>query len=393
MSESAQQPPFDVNPPLLALFQGHGVEAVAEGEWVTFPGRAHRACAVIVKETPHKASLSVQLDVRFEVAPGRTVVESFAGVGVTREEAVKDAIRNFTMNSFHVLLAAFLVPGDDEQVGREEWTVGGRPSRVTVGNVGIRGRPPVSGAAVVAWYHVFEERIKEKQLRPGTHWVRLYYGQMDNKPLACEVLLDNRVWDEVQSEMVAYDWPCGEAFYSVRVFLVLEVGTDGTVTPETAVQWFAEMIAEREAFTEEEAYTLLTEAGVPPALADRTYKFTQVAWGRVFLDGLGVQFSPEYVCFNAAGEVIESGALADEPSFAAATRLGELYRTAPGFLRLALTSAGVHAINSALNKGSKPEDLATAPAFLFLEAPTDAGMANAQKAINQYVAAIPRRPK
>src|SRR5262249_23804823 len=152
------------------------VEAVAEGEWISFPGRSMRACASIVRETPQRSWLSVQLDVRLEVAPGRTIVESFAGLGETRDKAVGDALHNFIANSFHVLLAAFFRP-NDPQVTEEEWNVSGRTIRATIGNVGIRGKPPVQGKQLTAWYEPFKEKLTQRQLPPRTHWVRLYYGQ------------------------------------------------------------------------------------------------------------------------------------------------------------------------------------------------------------------------
>src|SRR5262249_55783631 len=159
--------------------------------------------------------MSVQLDVRFEVAPGQTVIESFAGVGQTREQALADALQNFAANSFHVILAAFL-ERDDAQVSKEEWSMGGRKRSVTVGNVGIRGKPPVQGAQLVGWFKLFEEKLKSEQLAPGTHWVRLYYAQLRGKAIACEVLLDNEMWEEMQADMAAIDWPAGQDFYSVR---------------------------------------------------------------------------------------------------------------------------------------------------------------------------------
>ena len=376
-----------VNASLLDLFRAHGVEAAPEGEWVAFRDPKMRVNASIVREMQQPAGTSVQLDVRFEIAPWHTVIESFVGLGETRDKAVADALHNFVANSFHVLLAAFLRPGDD-QVSQEEWAVGGRPCRVTIGNVGVRGKPPVQGEQLVGWFKRFEEKLREKHLPPGTHWVRLYYAQRRGQAVACEVLLDNEVWEEVRSEMAALDWPAGEEFYSVRTFLVIQVKNGGPVTPEDAVTRLAEIVAARQEFTEDEVYAALADAGVADAFADRAYKFTQTAWGRAFLAGLGVQFSPEYVCFNASGEVIESGRLADEPCFAAASRLAQRYAGTPGFKRLALTSADADVINNALHEGSKPEDLVTAPAFLFLEAPTPAGMENARRVIAQYTAAL-----
>jgi hypothetical protein len=230
----AKQPPMSqANEFLLELFRAHGVEAASQDGSVTFPNHDMRASASIAGETKQQVGMSVQLDVRLEIAPGRTIIESLVGWGDTREKAVADALHNFTVSSFHVLLAAFF-RSDDQQVSREEWVVGGRASRVTIGNVAVRGTPPVQGDRLFGWFKYFEEKLKEKRLRPGTHWVRLYYGQMQGKMLAFEVLLNNDVWEDITSEMKAVDWPSGEAFYSVRVFLVIDIKNGGSASPEDA---------------------------------------------------------------------------------------------------------------------------------------------------------------
>jgi hypothetical protein len=215
----------------------------------------------------------------------------------------------------------------------------------------------------------------------------LYYGQMHGKAVACEVLLDNGVWEEMQAEMAAAAWPAGEEFYSVRLFLVLRVQPGGPVGPETAVAWLADVIAGRDDFTEDDLYAALAEAGVPDSVADRAFKFTQTAWGRAFLDGLGVQFPADYLCFNGAGEVAESGLLADEPYYVAAAALARRYAGSPGFTKFAHMSADVAAINDALHAGSKPEDLAGGPAAFFTEPVTRAGMDKVQRLLAQRAAA------
>ncbi|HZO89803.1 MAG TPA: DUF6348 family protein [Chthonomonadaceae bacterium] len=195
-----------------------------------FPQHHTRANASIVRELRQQAAISVQLDVRFEIAPGRTIIESFSGVGETREKAVSDAFDNFALNSFHVLLAAFLDPNDDH-VSEEEWIIGGEKRRVTLGNIGVRGKPPVSGEQLGGWFEPFEQKIKEKSLGPETYWMRLYYGQRQGKTMACEVLLDNTVWEEMQTAIAALDWPPGEEFYSVRLFLVIHGQNGDALTP------------------------------------------------------------------------------------------------------------------------------------------------------------------
>jgi len=217
----AQSSLSDENAFLLELFRNHGIDAAPVDDWIVFRDRNMKANAAVVREMKQRVGASVQLDVRIEIEPGRTLIESFAGVGESKDRAVANAQHNFVVNSFHVILAAFFRP-ENEQVTREEWMIGGQKKLVTIGNIGMRGELPVQGEQAVAWFRQFEERLKAKRLAPKTHWVRLYYGQMQREAIACEVLLDNEPWGEMRSEMAAIDWPLSETFYSVRVFLVIQ---------------------------------------------------------------------------------------------------------------------------------------------------------------------------
>jgi hypothetical protein len=154
------------------------------------------------------------------------------------------------------------------------------------------------------------------------------------------------------------------------------------VAPDAAVARLADIIAARTDFTEDDLYAAMADSGVPDAVADRAYKFTQIAWGRVFLDGLGVNFGADYLCFNGEGDVIESGRLDDEPYFTAAMRLAPQYARSPGFPKFAVMSADVAVVNDALRAGSKPENLVTGPAALFLEAATPAGIDKARQILS-----------
>ncbi|HEY2784503.1 MAG TPA: hypothetical protein VGJ05_05955 [Fimbriiglobus sp.] len=158
------------------------------------------------------------------------------------------------------------------------------------------------------------------------------------------------------------------------------------MAPETAVALLGEFIAARLEFTEDELRGAMADAGIPDPVADRAYQFTQIAWGRVFLDGLGLQFSSDYLCFNGAGDVIESGLLTAQPYFAAAIALAPKYARSPGFPKFALMSADVNAVNSALHAGSKPENLVMGPSALFMEVTTPSGIEKAQQYLSKHVA-------
>ena len=153
------------------------------------------------------------------------------------------------------------------------------------------------------------------------------------------------------------------------------------MTPEATIARLAEIIATRADLDEDDIYAAMDEAGVPGPDADRAYKFAQIAWGRVFLDGLGVCFSPDYLCLDGAGEVIESGKLRDQPYYAAAMAAAPAAARSAGFALFALTSSEAHAVNAALNAGSSPENLDAGPPALFMEAPTPAGIEKARRIV------------
>ena len=157
------------------------------------------------------------------------------------------------------------------------------------------------------------------------------------------------------------------------------------MTPEEAVIRLGDLVTADHEISEDEIYRQLADAGMSDAMADRSYKFTQIAWGRVFLDGMGIDFSDDYLWLNADGTLAESGRLSEEPFYTAAMRLANQYALTPAFARLAMTSADVHAINDALNAGSDPKDLVTGPTCLFIDAPTDEGMEKARRTLMEYL--------
>ena len=78
------------------------------------------------------------------------------------------------------------------------------------------------------------------------------------------------------------------------------------MSPDHAVNKLAEIVAARDEFSEDEIYEAMSAAGIPEAVALRAYRFTQTAWAHALLAELGVRLSPDYLCFNASGEVTET---------------------------------------------------------------------------------------
>ena len=159
--------------------------------------------------------------------------------------------------------------------------------------------------------------------------------------------------------------------------------------PSDAVADLAAVLLASPEASVEEIYDALTRRGLTQDIADRTFKFTQIAWGRRFLEGF--KFEDLYFCLDAEGRVIEEGRLTEEPYFQAAFRLADEYIHTPAFTPLALASADVQAINEALKAGSKPENLMSTASFVFLAMPTPEGVRAAQAVMDAYMEGFRKR--
>jgi hypothetical protein len=156
-------------------------------------------------------------------------------------------------------------------------------------------------------------------------------------------------------------------------------------TPALVVERLAEIVITGGKSSDSEIYEAMSQLGIPDPIGDRAYKFTQIAWGRVFLSGKGITFSPKYFCFNQAGFVMESGLLGKQPFFIAAMNLAEKYCQSKEFALFAITSADVGVVNDALHQNCRIDTLELLPPFLFLESPTPEGMERAQRFIAEKI--------
>lgn len=167
---------------------------------------------------------SCQLDFVMRLPDGRTLIESFGGFGKTPDALARDAVENFTRSSFHVLFRGILLPGSDDQVDVETWTIGGVDYHVTLGPVVHRGQPP-EGAQPMSWTPPFEAAVKQLSLPNDLCWLRFYYAHAKGEMLGMEVLLNNEHWEPVERAMAAFDWPKVSGFYGIRAFFVLRAAT------------------------------------------------------------------------------------------------------------------------------------------------------------------------
>lgn len=210
---------------LEATLQHHGVRTARSGSRLLLPDHGCHFETKVAASVPREQGHMIRLDVTMTFADGRFIQESFAGLGSDVTGAQRDAFDNFLRSSFHVLLRAFLVPEDDEQVTIEEWQIDGQRYVAIIGGIVARGSQPAANVPF-AWFRDLEAAIKANGPLQPTNWIRFYYAHMSSSSTAVEVLLNNEPWPAVAEAMANVDWPKSGPFYSVRLFLVLSAVND-----------------------------------------------------------------------------------------------------------------------------------------------------------------------
>jgi hypothetical protein len=212
---TAENPTTDF---LLKLFQGHGVECAVENGWVV-PNWELPALRAHWYPLPSR-----RLDVQVLIEDKLVIEECFAGVG-EGDAARYDALASFTINSFHVLLAALWGKNDPDQVTTEEWMVGGKRYTAYLGNFGTRGSEGVTACIPPDLFAAIKAAIRREPLIGDIHWFRLFVGNVAHA-LTFEALRDNEVWDEGVRCLRGRTWEPSPGYYSVRLFAVLRAADE-----------------------------------------------------------------------------------------------------------------------------------------------------------------------
>ncbi|MCB9882187.1 MAG: hypothetical protein H6834_10375 [Planctomycetes bacterium] len=198
------------------LFGSHGLRTRVENDWI-LPERSEAPLRTLW--FPSESGRGGQLDVHVALGDERTIVESFGGVGAG-EAGERDALQNFMINSFHVLMSALWSRGVEEQVQAERWTIGEVEFRVLIGNLGVRSAGEVALDLPKELFETVEAAIRRETFDECVHWVRTFTGVFDERCIF-EALVDNEEWPAGCDALASLTWPRPGVFYSVRNFLML----------------------------------------------------------------------------------------------------------------------------------------------------------------------------
>lgn len=199
---------------LADLFAAHGLPAILENEWVV-PDSGLPAIRAIWHPGEHNGRLDVQILVGKDIV----IEECFAGIG-PGDKGLSDALASFTVNSFHVLLAALWNVYDPEQVVKERWTINGRSFEALIGNFGTRQSGGYDAPIPSALFDLIAATIKHEKLTGPLHWFRFFFCNLAGE-CSYEALQDNATWDEGLHCLRTAPWVRHDGYYSIRLFVIV----------------------------------------------------------------------------------------------------------------------------------------------------------------------------
>jgi hypothetical protein len=207
---------------LRAAFEEHGIDCERRAGLIQATDGLTVEPRVFPREDV-RGTAQVQVDFAIESPrlKGVPLVDSFAGVGNTRDEAETNAAGKFLQGSFHAIASA-LTSHDrkTEQVEWQERTVGDQTWRVCAGPVlmvASREGARIEGAAE------FLPRLDAlfiESMAPGPHWMRVFLGALDGTHTGSEVLVDGAVWAAGQQLLDAHAWTFPAGYASLRQLLI-----------------------------------------------------------------------------------------------------------------------------------------------------------------------------
>jgi hypothetical protein len=199
---------------LSKLFNEHGVACVVHDNWVV-PNSVLPSLRALWYPDESHGRLDVQVLVRRKLV----IEECFGGAG-QGDTGLRDALINFTVNSFHVLLAALWGKNDPDQVTTEEWVIDRARYTAYIGKFGTRTFADATAHVPPELFEAIAAVIKREPLVGDPHWFRLFFCNYANN-FTFEALKDNEDWPAGLRCLEAAAWERGSGYYSVRLFILL----------------------------------------------------------------------------------------------------------------------------------------------------------------------------
>jgi hypothetical protein len=204
---------------LKELFKTHGFESEEHDGWIIPKGSDY---AMKGYWYPNATETTGQLTIEVFINSEMIMVESFAGLGESEVEKLKNAFSSFIHHAFTVLLLS-IWNRKSTSIVMERWTIGSELYEVYIGTQGVVNYDKSKKLELPRTY---SEKIKalvsDEVLNKPFHWFTFFYANLNGLDTASEVLKDNIRWIDAEKGLSSLSWKRSNHYYAVRQFLVLK---------------------------------------------------------------------------------------------------------------------------------------------------------------------------
>ena len=204
---------------LIELFKTHGFESEEHDGWIIPKGSDY---AMKGYWYPTATETTGQLTIEVFINSEMIMVESFAGLGESEQEKLKNAFSSFIHHDFTVLLLS-IWNRDSSSIIKEHWKIGDKSYEVYIGNQGVINYDKAYSLEVPKSYkEQVKTLISDESLDKAFHWCTFFYANLNGLDSASEVLKDNVKWIKAESVLSSLSWKRSNHYYAVRQFVVLK---------------------------------------------------------------------------------------------------------------------------------------------------------------------------
>ncbi|MFD1982831.1 DUF6348 family protein [Mesorhizobium newzealandense] len=144
--------------------------------------------------------LVVEIHIFSPLLGTQPVIESFVGMGDTRQQATFQAFGKFLIGVFHVLIEGLAKHVcDNMQADIEFWQRNDASWKVYAGPVITQAVVECTLNRTYPAFYAQLEKLFSANVRPGSHFVRIFVASHGGELIGKEVLLDNETWPEGQA--------------------------------------------------------------------------------------------------------------------------------------------------------------------------------------------------
>ena len=163
----------------------------------------------------------VEVEFAVQLPSRREIVEFVAGMGETEQQAINDALVNFTLTTSHAVYKAFINPADPHMTSKA-MTINGANREVILGDILMRGGDSEKDLDLNPMRASIQGVLSDEPLTPVPHWIKVVYSQNEGKPMTVAVTLDNADHPGMTDAVTRLNWPRRNGFYMAKQFIVVK---------------------------------------------------------------------------------------------------------------------------------------------------------------------------